>query len=558
MAIHFRLVSSVLRATLATGVAIACASWTFLVAQAPAKKFYPDDPLTSAVEGQDASGAATYELDLYLDLLVDSFATPGDKTMPSPKAGNVNTIDEVPDSGWFTNRVLSRPVPIEEIDRGAADGPAPNPASWTITRGKGAGVSPGFTATDADGATWFISFDGHGNNEAGTGAIMAASRIFHTLGYWQVDNRLTVVDPAKVTIAESATIRGRNGKRRQFTRDDLKKVLQRSARSADGTYRAAAARLVQGKVIGNFRYYGTRSDDPNDIVPHEHRRELRALHVFGAWTNLIDLKGGNTLDVVVDKQGRGVVRHYLQDVGSTFGTGAIGPRDWDDGWEYLFEGNLLAKRLLTFGWALPAWSTVDYDEFPGVGRFEAEVFDPRKWRPRTPVAAFRHLRDDDAFWAARRVVAFSDEMIRACFRAGQYSNPETVDRLTSLLSKRRDTIGRIYFAAINPIVDLTLSNAGELTFSNAAVDAQLAKAPTGGYRADWSSFDNNTRATQPLGSSSTMTSSVQAPSSLMTNVGAYVKVDIRAVGAPHPAWEQPVRVYFRREQAAWKLVGLER
>ena len=57
--------------------------------------------------------------------------------------------------------------------------------------------------------------------------------------------------------------------------------------------------------VGGFRYYGTRPDDPNDVVPHEHRRELRALQVFGAWTNLVDMKAGNTLDTVITENGRG-------------------------------------------------------------------------------------------------------------------------------------------------------------------------------------------------------------------------------------------------------------
>ena len=114
---------------------------------------------------------------------------------------------------------------------------------------------------------------------------------------------------------------------------DLEDVLRRPQRSADGTYRAVAARAVPGKPLGGFRYYGTRPDDPNDVVPHEHRRELRALKVFGAWTNLSDMKAGNTLDALITVDGRATVRHYLQDVGSTFGTGANAPHDYDDGRE---------------------------------------------------------------------------------------------------------------------------------------------------------------------------------------------------------------------------------
>ena len=124
---------------------------------------------------------------------------------------------------------------------------------------------------------------------------------------------------------------------------DLDDVFARAHRSADGSYRAIAARAVPGRPIGGFRYYGTRPDDPNDVVPHEHRRELRALKVFGAWTNLVDMKAGNTLDTVVVENGRSVVRHYLQDVGSTFGTGANGPREYDEGWELLYDGALTAE-----------------------------------------------------------------------------------------------------------------------------------------------------------------------------------------------------------------------
>ena len=131
-----------------------------------------------------------------------------------------------------------------------------------------------------------------------------------------------------------------------MTDDDVRELLENVPRDADGTLRAAAGRLLPGRMIGGFKYQGTRPDDPNDIVPHEHRRELRALRVFGAWTNLTDMKAGNTLDTVVTENGRSIVRHYLQDVGSTFGVGAAGPHDPNEGWEHIYEGGPTRKRLL--------------------------------------------------------------------------------------------------------------------------------------------------------------------------------------------------------------------
>ena len=36
------------------------------------------------------------------------------------------------------------------------------------------------------------------------------------------------------------------------------------------------------------------------------------------------------------------MKHYLQDVGSTFGIGANGPHDWDEGFEYFYQGDTRA------------------------------------------------------------------------------------------------------------------------------------------------------------------------------------------------------------------------
>ena len=216
--------------------------------------------------------------------------------------------------------------------------------------------------------------------------MVVASKIFWALGYNQVETFVTRIDPrASRSIRDKATVKRPTGKRTPMRPDDVDAVLERCARSADGTYRVAAGRLLPGKVLGPFRYEGTRPDDPNDIVEHQHRRELRALRVFGAWTNLSDLKAGNTLDTLVDD--RWQVRRTSLPAGRRLDVrhrAAHGPHDWDDGFEYLYEGDPLLKRLYSFGFALSPWQTAHYTEYPSIGRFEADTFDPRTWKPHTP------------------------------------------------------------------------------------------------------------------------------------------------------------------------------
>jgi hypothetical protein len=522
------------------------------------RKFYDDDPIARVPETQDASKAVAWDIEFVSDLLLNLFVHPGDKT-PGVRAGDINTIDEVPDSSWFTNRILSRPMSPEEVARGPVSGPPPVQGKWTIVRAKAAGASPGFTLEDARGETWFASFDARGHADAATGAVVVANKLFWALGYWQAENFITSVRREDLAIRKGVTVRVPNGHRRPMKQSDVDAVLRLANQSADGTYRMVVARQLPGRALGGFKYFGVRSDDPNDLVPHEHRRVLRALKVFGAWTNLTDMKASNTLDTVVVEGGHGVIRHYLQDVGSTFGTGALGPRDWDDGWEYLFEGSTLAKRLVTGGLYIQPWQTVDYDTPAAIGRFEGKVFDPTTWKPHSPPAAFLSARADDNFWAARRVAAFTDDMIRAAARTGEYHDDTAADALADVLIRRRDKIARTYLTAVNPLVDFALDQSGVLTFTNAAAAAHVADEPADGYQATWASFDNSTGEVRPIGSPVSGTSGrIQAPSGLPAATGAYVKVQVGTVKPAIAAWATPIDVYFRKTAEGWKLVGLER
>jgi hypothetical protein len=167
------------------------------------------------------------------------------------------------------------------------------------------------------------------------------------------------------------------------------------------------------------------------------------------------------------------------------------------------------------------------------------------------------MRADDAFWAARRVMAFSDDAIRAVVSTGQIADAAAEQHLVDVLIKRRDVVGRAYLPAINPIVDPALSAGGALTFRNAAVDAGVAQAPES-YRAVWHRFDNVTGATSSIGETSSRESRMEAPAGLPTNAGAYIQVDLSASSQAHASWAQPVVVHFRRTSTGWQLVGLER
>ena len=100
----------------------------------------------------------------------------------------------------------------------------------------------------------------------------------------------------------------------------LNEMLKSQPKQADGTYRAMASRYIAGQLAGPFRYQGMRTDDPNDTVSHEDRRELRGLGVFAAWLDHHDTKAVNSMDSLVNEQGLRYLKHYLLDFGDILGS----------------------------------------------------------------------------------------------------------------------------------------------------------------------------------------------------------------------------------------------
>jgi hypothetical protein len=530
---------------------------TMTSSTAVSPRFYPDDPIRVDDDtALDAGQPVPIEGSNGFDFVQHTFLKPGDRR--NVRAVNVNTIDEVPDSSWFTNRIGVHEMTPQEIARGPNQQESLNIDGWPIVQEKSSGITPGFRLTSPDGRLYQLKFDPPANPEMSSGAEVIGAAFYHAMGYNVTQGYIVEFDPELAPIREGATTVDMSGTTRQMRRQDVDRVLARAARLPNGKYRALASRFADGVPLGYFAYYGTRPDDPNDVHPHEHRRELRAGKVIGAWLNHDDSRGLNSLDMLEQRDGRRFIRHYVFDFGSTLGSGSTVPQVPRAGNEYILEWGPALKSLASLGLYLRPWMRVQYPEVPrSIGRFEADFFDPLAWRPEYPNPAFDNMRADDAFWGARLVQRFSDEAIRAVVAKAQYSDPAATEYMSSVLIKRRDKVVAAWLTGVNPIVEPRLDASGALTFENAAVTAGVATPPTA-YAFTWSRFDNDTSADiGPAEQTRSTQPRTTAPASILQGVD-FVSVAIRTTHPGFPRWEQPVKIYFRRSSEAWEAVGLDR
>lgn len=522
-------------------------------------RFYGDDPVMREVDSKDASAVRRKAINLLYHETQHLFATPGDRQ--DRRALNVNTIDEVPDSAWFVNRILvrgDRALTAADVARGPGTGRGPAPGPWIVLSGKREGVTPGLTVLDANRERWFIKFDPPKHPEMATGAEVVVTKLFHALGYHVPENALALVRRDELVLTEESTTVAMNGAGRRMREDDVDAVLRLAAKRPDESYRVVASKALAGEAVGPFVFSGLRPDDPNDVVPHEHRRELRGLRAFAAWVNHVDAKALNSLDTLVEQDNRFVLRHHLIDFGSTLGSAAVKPREFDEGHMYIVEGRSLLARALSFGFLVHPFERIRYRQIPAVGHFSAARFDPNRWKPRVPNPAFLRARSDDLFWSARRVMAFTDEMIAAAVASASYTDPRAAQHITETLIARRDLIGRAWLSNVNPIVDPSFDGR-RIAFRNAAVDSGISQPPSG-YRAIWFSFDNPTGEAKPLGETTATEATILIPEAVSTSANAFIRVDVAALEGAPESWTVPVSIYFRRNAsvARWDLVGLER
>jgi len=270
----------------------------------------------------------------------------------------------------------------------------------------------------------------------------------------------------------------------------------------DGRLRASVSRFIDARPISPWRYSGTRDGDPNDVIPHEHRRELRGMYVLAAWVDHVDSRQENTLAGWVSTDGGGYVRHYMLDFGDCFGQlapwpplsarlGHSGYLDFDD----VFE-DFVTLGLVDRPWYHaelgPAGKTLGY--------YDARRFVPDRWEPGYPNAAFIRHTEHDAAWMARIIARFTRPLIERLVDRAHFSDPVVPRELVRILRARQTAILERYLTRASPLTAPAIapSNGGtELCVEDRAVTSGLRSAERRRYRATFSSEATPARAVEP-------------------------------------------------------------
>jgi len=418
-------------------------------------------------------------------------------SVPGPQpALDVNAHEEVPDSSWFTNRIGQRELGPAQIARGPGDGGPDRSRPLRVLSSKQAGTAPGLVVEDAAGERYFLKLDPIWP-ETETAADVVVQRLLWAAGYNVPDNDVIGLARSELVLADDATQKDELGAKRPFTAQALDALLAGAPRRRDGRYRVLASKFLPGKPLGGFAPLGVRPDDANDRIAHQHRRTVRAQHVFFAWLGHTDVKPANTLDTWIEQpegSGRGYVVHHLLDFGKALGVWGRDRAREADGYAAQFDYGVAARSLLSFGlWRRP-WEDVRAPSLRGVGRYEAEHFDPEMYSPTNPYAPFLYADRQDGFWAARIIARFAREHIAAAVDAGRYTDPRARDYLIDTIVARQRKTLRHWFAQVAPLDRFTVQSSAS-GVRVCAVDLALlhgvAEAKRTRYRAQSYDYDGD-------------------------------------------------------------------
>ncbi len=155
------------------------------VAPVHGQRFYPDDPIWEEPPPDDTIGPQAVVLSGILEYFTNQFTRPGER-QPSEGvilAQNINTVGEVPDSPWFTNRHGRTRMTLDELVAGPGNADPPRrDEPWRVLTVKPYGDRTGMMIADADDTLYLLRFDPQRYVELQSGAEMVSSRFYYATG----------------------------------------------------------------------------------------------------------------------------------------------------------------------------------------------------------------------------------------------------------------------------------------------------------------------------------------------------------------------------------------
>src|SRR5215211_5947004 len=96
-----------------------------LPAATQARKFFNDDPLFAEPPPKLVAKIAKAKISLFSDFMENNFVRLGERHSNGHviRARDINTLDEVPDSAWYTDRHYKTRMSVEELMRGPGEEP---------------------------------------------------------------------------------------------------------------------------------------------------------------------------------------------------------------------------------------------------------------------------------------------------------------------------------------------------------------------------------------------------------------------------------------------------
>ena len=409
------------------------------------------------------------------------------------EAVNANSLDEVADSSWFTNRIGTHSMSVDEVVRGACnpalildpDGSADG--TWLIDHGKTDGSSPGFRVSIPGKGKYLFKGEPADQPEHPSAASVIGAAVYEAVGFNTSCEQIVYFRPSLLKLAPGLKHKGNFGADEPFDQKVVDKILADSPHRG-GLVRMQASAWLSGYLLGPFSYTGTRSDDPNDIIPHDDRRELRGGRVLAAWLDHFDAREQNSMDswVTDAHAGKGKpdaspghVVHYYLDTSDCLGSEWA----WEEisrrlGYSYVADWGDMARDLVTLGIPTRPWDRVRREKgMETFAFFNVKDFEPDQWKNEYPNASFSRMTERDGAWMARILARFTPEMVEALGRTSKFSDSRKIDYLTKVLQGRLDKILDRYLTRLSPLTNVHVAGTNALCAEDLAETRRL-RPPT--------------------------------------------------------------------------------